>query len=88
MQDCPCENEKPDPCPRCGATVESGACGGPSPEVAQLLNRIAALEERVRRAEMANNPIGPSPGVLPNGQHLEVKDQFPLPFSISHEDHP
>lgn len=33
---CPCENEKPDPCPACGATVANGVCrarhNGPKPE--------------------------------------------------------
>lgn len=24
---CPCINEKPDPCPACGASVASGVCG-------------------------------------------------------------
>jgi len=24
--ECPCENEQPDPCPACGASVASGAC--------------------------------------------------------------
>jgi hypothetical protein len=23
---CPCENEQPDPCPACGATVATGSC--------------------------------------------------------------
>ena len=23
---CPCTDDKPDPCPKCGATVEAGVC--------------------------------------------------------------
>ncbi len=23
---CPCDNDTPDPCPKCGATVENGVC--------------------------------------------------------------
>ncbi len=24
---CPCDNDQPDPCPKCGATVADGVCG-------------------------------------------------------------
>jgi hypothetical protein len=26
QSDCPCQNDKPDPCPTCGATVATGIC--------------------------------------------------------------
>ena len=28
---CPCENEQPDPCPACGATVADGICKATEP---------------------------------------------------------
>jgi hypothetical protein len=59
LRGCPCENEKPDPCPKCGATVAgddpvNGVCqAGAYLDHAIMLERercaTVALEQRCER---------------------------------------
>ncbi len=37
--ECPCVDDKPDPCPKCGATVADGVCALPNKVYAQHLEK-------------------------------------------------
>jgi hypothetical protein len=56
--DCPCEDEKPDPCPKCGATVSGndpvhGRC-----QAGAQFDEILRLKDIIKRARLAVTASG------------------------------